>query len=130
MNNNHEEECPMCKLTDDLVLEFGQMIKDGVHWENALRHVFDVYVTKQDEDLADLADEFYTNGFHDGLMTGIENAQNTLESLGEFMAEKIAEDEKTFEAIDDMLNAKEDVENTGVTDDIQEIIRKNQGKSL
>lgn len=128
-NNENEdlcevEKCPTCQLTDQLVEEFSQMVYEDVQWENALRHVLGIAFAKDDEMIAELVDSTYTEGFHHGVMVGIENAQMAMENLGEYMANKIAEDEKTFNEMDDLIIFDDEVEES--FDDIQAIIKKNQ----
>ncbi|WP_144509952.1 hypothetical protein [Bacillus sp. FJAT-22090] len=126
MNDYNEQEkctddkCITCSLTE----EFGLMIKDGVHWENALRHILDVALTKDEEFLSDLLDESYGIGFHDGIMFGVEQSQKALDSVHDYMSSKIAEDE-----LNDFDNEGQEYEITlsdeDSDDEIQRIIKNN-----
>ena len=117
-----DENCMTCSLVE----EFSLMIKDDVHWENALRHILDVAFTKDDELMSDILDESYGIGFHDGIMFGIEQSQKALDNVHEFMANKIAEDESNdseIEEEDDVIIFKGEDD---TDDDIQKIIKRNQ----
>lgn len=118
----NDEDCLSCQL----VSEFELMIKDDVHWENALRHILDVAFTKDDELMSDILDESYGIGFHDGIMFGIEQSQKALDNVHEFMANKIAKDESDEDNIDEeddviIFKGEDDTD-----DDIQKIIKRNQ----
>ena len=123
--NNNQQECTDDKcITCSLVSEFGEMIKDGVHWENALRHILDVAFTQDDEHMAEILDECYSTAFHDGIMFGIEQSQKALDNVYDFMENKIAEDEAKFNSVDepeDLIPFDEEDDN----DKIQRLIQDN-----
>lgn len=130
MNNNSQECTDENCITCSLVEEFSLMVKDGVNWENALRHVLDVAFTQDNEMISDLMDETYSTGFHDGIMFGVEQSQKALDNVHEFMASKIADDEATFEAkndeYDDEIEFEEDDTKEVTADDIQAIIKNDK----
>lgn len=128
MNSNESQECTddkciACSLTE----EFGDMVKDGVHWENALRHVLDVALTKDDETIADILDEAFSVGFSEGLLFGIEQSKKNLNLLYDIVedeiAEKLNEDDSEEE---DVIIYEEIGENANETlsDYIQRIIKE------
>lgn len=123
MNNKPIETCDddNC-LTCQLCLEFGQMIKEGTHWENALRYVLAVAFSKEEETLSAAVETAYEEGIHHGVMHGIEQSQKSLDNLLTLMANKIANDLLGVTEIEEEeIQFYEDG-----TDAIQKIIENNQ----
>lgn len=109
-------------LTCQLCLEFGQMIKEGTHWEDAVRYVLAVAFSKEEETLLLTAESSYGEGFHHGVMFGIEQSQKALDNVHTHMTNKIAEDESDNDNIDELM----DLMDKDDTDEIQKIIENNQ----
>lgn len=127
MNNKPIESCDddNC-LTCELVNEFGEMIKEGTNWQDALRYVLAVAFSKEEETLVAAVENAYEEGTHDGVMHGIEQSQKALDNLLTLMVNKIANDmsgASKIEEDDDVIIFKGE---DGTDDDIQKIIKKNQ----
>lgn len=130
-DDNTECECITCQLTE----EFKQMIQDDVEWELALRHILGVMsseVAKSDEEIADLVDESFIDGFTQGMATGVAKAQLIMDSLVEDTDERIAEIRAEFEIDEDFSEDADGDEIEKVEDltdeqyeSIQDILRKN-----
>lgn len=127
MTNKPLDKCDDANcLTCQLVTEFGEQVKQGTHWQDAVRYILAVAFNKEDELMSDILEESYGIGFHDGIMFGIEQSQKALDNLHTHMANKIAEDESDepkFDEEDDVIIFKDEDD---TDDEIQKIIKKNQ----
>lgn len=123
MNNNPIETCEddNC-LTCQLVTEFGEMIKEGTHWEDALRYALAVAFSKEEETLLASVETAYEEGIHHGVMHGIEQSQKSLDNLLTLMANKIADD---LLGVTEIKEEEIQFDEDG-TDAIQKIIENNQ----
>lgn len=129
-DNNEECDCTICQLTE----EFKLMIQDNVEWELALRHILGVMsseVSKSDEEIADLIDSSFVDGFTQGMATGVAKAQSLMDALVDDTDERTAEiraeyeiDEDFGEDDDDEIEKVEDLTDEQF-EDIQSILRKN-----
>lgn len=107
----NEENCLTCSLVD----EFSNLIKEDIHWENALRYVLEVALLKEDEYMESLVKGVYGDGFSEGVLYGIKQSQLRLQDYYNDIDDFIE---------DDLIILDDEVEES--VDDIQTIIKKNQ----
>lgn len=127
---NEECKCMTCTLTD----EFEQMIKDGVEWNLALGYILNVMseeITQSDEDLSELMQQTYFDGFTEGIQSGVFKLQENVDELVDDIVEKATKvrneygikDDEDYSDLNEYTDEIEDLTDEQV-DDIQSILRK------
>lgn len=121
-------ECNVCDMVD----EFRELVKDEVDWESALRHVLHMTISKtqtiEDELLAEVVDDAFSEGFEEGVLSTLTQAQELMDSFVDEVTDKVYDIRDRRENPEDY---KEETESKGIedltdeqVDEIQENIRK------